>query len=123
MWSLPYSSKPSRGSHNQQNTNTHRENWQVLKPAETVKMVKQRNKSQMKEQENSTERGINEMELSKLLEVQFRVMIMRKLNSMSKDIETMKTNQLEMKNHQAKIKNILERITNRLRKLRIRSAN
>nr|KAF6460557.1 hypothetical protein HJG59_011470 [Molossus molossus] len=84
-------------------------------------MVKQRNKSQMKEQENSTEEGLNEMELNKLSKVVFRVMIMRTLNTMNKHIETMKINQLETKNHQveinndiAEIKNALERVTHRL---------
>nr|KAF6480877.1 hypothetical protein HJG59_010671 [Molossus molossus] len=95
--------------------------WQAPKPTEIVKMVKQRNKSQMKEQENSIEDEINEMQLSKLSEVEFRAMILRKLNSMSKDInttskdiETLKTNQVEMKNDIAEIKNTLEGLTSRV---------
>nr|KAF6469743.1 hypothetical protein HJG59_011119 [Molossus molossus] len=68
------------------------------------------------------------MQLSKLTELEFRAMILRKLNSMckdistmNKDIETLKINQLEIKNHQeeiendiAEIKNTLEGLNNRV---------
>nr|KAF6453010.1 hypothetical protein HJG59_008281 [Molossus molossus] len=61
------------------------------------------------------------MQLSKLSEVEFRAMILRKLNSMSKDIstmskdiETLKINQVEMKNDIAEIKNTLEGLTSRV---------
>nr|KAF6489932.1 hypothetical protein HJG59_010326 [Molossus molossus] len=84
-------------------------------------MVKQRNNSQMKEQESSTKDDIHEMQLSKLSEVEFRAMILRKLNSMckdinimSKDIETLKFNQLEIKNHQEEMKNDIAEIKNTL---------
>ena len=44
----------------------------------------------MKEQENSPEEELNEMEASNLSNREFRVMIIRTFNSMKKDIETVK---------------------------------
>ena len=48
-------------------------------------MVRQRNRPQVKEQENSPE-ALDEMEASNLSERVFRVMIIRILNSVKKDI-------------------------------------
>ena len=44
----------------------------------------------MKEQENSPEKGLDEMEANNLSDIEFRVMIIRILNSMKKDIEIIK---------------------------------
>ena len=55
-------------------------------------MGRQRNRPQMKEQENSPEE-LDEMEASNLSDREFRVMIIRVLNSMKKDIETIKKDQ------------------------------
>ena len=44
----------------------------------------------MKEQENSPEEELNEMEASNLSDIEFKVMIKKMLNSMKKDIETIK---------------------------------
>ena len=44
----------------------------------------------MKEQENSPEQELNEMETNNLSDIKFKVMIMRMLNSMKNDIETIK---------------------------------
>ena len=57
-------------------------------------MGRQRNRPQMKERENSPEE-LDEMEASNLLDGEFRVRIIRTLNSMKKDIETIKTDQSE----------------------------
>ena len=58
-------------------------------------MVRQRNMLQMKGQEKSPEKELNEMEASNLSDIEFKVMIIRMLkelsenyNSMKKDIET-----------------------------------
>ena len=51
----------------------------------------------MKEQENFAEE-LDEMEASNSSDREFRVMIIRILNSMKKDIETIKKYQSEMKN-------------------------
>ena len=52
-------------------------------------MGRQRNRYQMKEQENSSEK-LNEMNTSDLSHREFKVMIIRMLNSMKKHIETIK---------------------------------
>nr|KAF6489855.1 hypothetical protein HJG59_010257 [Molossus molossus] len=92
-----------------------------------AKMVRNRNKSQMKEQETSTEDEINEVQLSKLTELEFRAMMLWKLNSMckdmsnmSKDIEMLKINQLEMKNQQEEMKNDISEMKNTLEGLKSR---
>ena len=54
-------------------------------------MGRQRNRPQMKERENSPEEELDEMEASNVSDREFRVMIIRILNSMKKDIETIKT--------------------------------
>ena len=51
---------------------------------EAAKMGRQRNRSQMKEQENSTEDDLDEMEANNLTHREFRIMIIRILNSMKK---------------------------------------
>ena len=53
-------------------------------------MGRQRNRPQMKIQENSPEEEANEMEASNLSDIEFRLMIIRILNSMKKGIETIK---------------------------------
>ena len=53
-------------------------------------MRRQRSRPQMKEQENSPEKGLDEMEANNLSDIEFRVMIIRILNSMKKDIEIIK---------------------------------
>lgn len=65
----------------------------------------------MKEQENFPEEDINEMEIKKnLSETDFRIMMVKVLNSMRKDIVTMKKEQCKIKNDIAQIQNILEGI-------------
>ena len=69
-------------------------------------MGRQRNIPQMKEQENSPEE-LNEMEASNLSDIEFRVMIIRILNNMKKDEETIKKDELEIKNAIFEINNTL----------------
>ena len=52
-------------------------------------MGRQRNRLQMKEQENSPGK-LDKMEASNISDREFRVMIIRILNSKKKDIETIK---------------------------------
>lgn len=63
-----------------------------------------RNWPQMKEEEESPEKGLSGMKTSNLSETKYKVMGFRMLNSMQKNIETMKNNQPEMKKDIAKIK-------------------
>ena len=67
----------------------------------------------MNEQENSPEE-LDEMKASNLLDREFRVMIIRILNSMKQDIETIKKNQSDIKIEISEMNNILEGINNRL---------
>ena len=67
----------------------------------------------MKEQENSPEE-LDEMEASNVSDKEFRVMIIRILNSMKKCIETIKKNHSEIKNEISEINNTLEGINSRL---------
>ena len=53
-------------------------------------MGRQRNRPQMKEQESSPEEELNKMDVSNLSDIEFKVMIIRTLNSMKKDIEMIK---------------------------------
>ena len=68
----------------------------------------------MKEQENSPKEELDEMEASNLSDREFRVMVIRILKSMKKDIETIKKNELEIKKAVFEINNPLEGINSRL---------
>ena len=65
-------------------------------------MGRQRNRPQKKEHENSPEEEQDEMEVSNLSDREFRVMIIRVLNSMKKDRETIKKDQSKIKNEYLK---------------------
>ena len=54
------------------------------------------------------------MDISNLLNVEFKVMFIRMLNSMKKDIEPIKRNQLEIKNATSEINDTLQGINSRL---------
>ena len=69
--------------------------------------------TQMKEQENSLEE-LNERQASNVSNIEFRVMIIRILNCVKKDTQTMKYGHLEMKNAVSQINNTLEGINSRL---------
>ena len=47
-------------------------------------MGRQRNRPQMKEEENSPEEELNEMEASNISDIELKVMIIKMLNSMKK---------------------------------------
>ena len=49
----------------------------------------------MKEQENFPKKQIDEMEVSNVLDVEFKIMVIRMLNNMKKDIGTIKKDQSE----------------------------
>ena len=68
----------------------------------------------MKEQENSPEEELDEMEARNLSDKEFRLMIIRTLNSMKKDIEAIKKDQSQIKNVLSEINNTLEGINSRL---------
>ena len=88
-------------------------------------MKRQRNNAQMKEQTRNTEIQINEEEIGKLPEKEFRIMIVKVIKnlenkmekmqeSMNKDLEELKNKHTEKNNTIAEIKNILEGINSRI---------
>ena len=68
----------------------------------------------MKEQENSPEEELDEMEASNLSDREFSIMTIRIFNTMKKDIETIKKDQSEIKNAIYEINNTQEGINSRL---------
>ena len=87
-------------------------------------MKKQRNTAQMKEKTRNTEVQINEEEIDKLTEKEFRIMIakmiknlekMKKMQeSINKDLEELNNKHTETNNTITKIKNTLEGINSRI---------
>ena len=89
-------------------------------------MKRQRNTTQMKEQTRNTEVQINEEEIGKLHEKEFRIMIVKMIlknlenkmetmqESINKDLEELKNKHTETNNTVAEIKNTLEGINSRI---------
>ena len=81
---------PSHGS--KQLYITHRN-----KHREAAKMRRQRNMAQMKEQIKTPEKEINEMEISNLLDTEFKTPFIRMLKELSEDHSSIKKIQSETK--------------------------
>ena len=91
-------------------------------------MIKrQRNTKQMKEQTRNTEVQINEEEIGKLTEKEFRIMIVKMIKnlekvmekmqeSINKDLKELKSKHTERNNIITEIKNTLEGISSRISK-------
>ena len=88
-------------------------------------MKKQRNTTQMKEQTRNTEVQMNEEEIGKLPEKEFRIMIVKMIKNLenrmekmqesnNKDLEELKNKHTETNNTIAEIKNTLEGINSRI---------
>ena len=88
-------------------------------------MKRQRNNTQMKEQTRNTEVEINEEEIGKLPEKEFRIMIVKMIEnlenkmdkiqeSINKDLEELKNKHTETNNTITEIKNTLEGINSRI---------
>ena len=88
-------------------------------------MNRQRNTTQMKEQTRNTEVQINEEEIGKIPEKEFRIMIVKMIKnleskmekmqeSINKDLEELKKIHAETNNTVTEIKNILEGINSRI---------
>ena len=88
-------------------------------------MKRQRNTTQMKEQIGNTEVQINEEEIGKLPEKEFRIMIVKMIKnlknkmekiqeSINKDLEYLKNKHTEANNTITEIKNTLEGINSRI---------
>ena len=68
------------------------------KHREAAKMGRQRNRPEMKEQKKSLEKELKKMEDGNLSNTESKVMLIRMLKIMKKNIETIKNDQSEMKN-------------------------
>ena len=88
-------------------------------------MKRQRNTAQMKGQTRNTEVQINEEEIGKLLEKEFRTMIVKMIKnienkmekmqeSINKDLEELKNKHTETDNKITEIKNTVEGINGRI---------
>ena len=88
-------------------------------------MKRQRNTTQMKEQARNTEVQINEEEIGKLSETEFRIVIVKMIKnlenrmdkmqeSINKDLEELKNKHTETNNTITEIKNTLEGINSRI---------
>ena len=88
-------------------------------------MKKQRNTTQMKEKTRNTEVQINENKAGKLLEKEFRIMIVKMIKnienkmekmqeSINKDLEELKNKHTETNTTITEIRNILEGINSRI---------
>ena len=88
-------------------------------------MKRQRNTTQMKEQTRNTEVQINEEEIGKLPEKEFRIMIIKMIKnldnkmekmqeSINKDLEELKNRNTEINNTITEIKTTLEGINSRI---------
>ena len=88
-------------------------------------MKRQRNTTQMKEQTRNTKVQINEEEIGKLPEKEFRIMIVKMIKklenkmkkmqeSINRDLEELKNKNTETNNTMTEIKNTLERINSKI---------
>ena len=78
-------------------------------------MKRQRNTTQMKEQTRSTEVQINEEEIGKLPEKEFRIMIVKMIKNLENKMEKMQeSNNKEFKNKHTEINNTITEIKNTL---------
>ena len=88
-------------------------------------MKRQRNTMQMKEQTRNTQVQINEEEIGKLPKKEFRIMIVKMIQSLknrkekmqesiNKDLEELKNKHTETYNTITEIKNTLERVNSRI---------
>ena len=78
------------------------------KHREAVKIRRQRNMAQMKEQIKSPEKGLNKMEISNLSDAEIKTLVIRMLKELSEDLSSIKKVQLEMKDTLIEIKHNLQ---------------
>ena len=97
-------------------------------------MKRQRNTTQMNEQTRNTEVKINEEEIGKLPEKEFRIIIAKMIKnlenkmekmqkSINKDLEELKNKHTEINNTITEIKNTIEGISSRISKQKNKSVS
>ena len=67
-------------------------------------MGRQRNNSQMKEKEETSERMLNEIEASQLSDTEFKAMVIRKLTELTENYEKLQGNYNELTENYIKMK-------------------
>ena len=77
-------------------------------------MKTQRNMAQMKEKIKTLEKEVNKMEISNLLDAEFKTLVIRMLKEPSEDCNSIKKFQSETKDTLMKIKNNLQGINSRV---------
>ena len=76
-------------------------------------MKRQRNMSQMKQQNKTSEKELNKMETSNLLDAEFKTMVIRIFNEFSETTNSVKKDQSEMKDTLTGMKNNSQKINSR----------
>ena len=82
-------------------------------------MRRQRNMAQMNEQNKTPEKELNKLETGKLLDAEFKTLIIKMLKELSEGLNNIKKIQSEMKYTLIKIKNNLQGINSRLYEAKI----
>ena len=77
--------------------------------------------AQMKEQSKTSEKELNEMEISNLSDAEFKTLFIRMLKELSEDLSSMKKTQSETKDTLIEIKTMYKETTVEWMKLRIKS--
>ena len=77
-------------------------------------MRRQRNMVQMKEQNRIPEKELNEMQISNLLDAEFKTLVIRMLKELSVDLSSIKKIQSETKDSLIEVKNNLQGNNNRV---------
>ena len=75
-------------------------------------MRRQRNISQMKEQDKSPEKELNKMETSNLLDAEFKTLVIRMLNELSENFNGIKKDMKTVKNNQSEMQDMLTEMNN-----------
>ena len=71
--------------------------------------MRQRNMAQMKEQIKTPEKELNKMKISNLTDAQFKTLVIRMLEELSEDLNSIKKIQSETKDTLIEVKNNLQR--------------
>ena len=79
-------------------------------------MGRQRNNPQMKLKEEASERMLNEIEASQLSDIEFKAMVIRKLNDLTENYQKLQGNYNELTANYIKMKKEIETITRAKRK-------
>ena len=81
---------------------------------EAAEMWRQRHRFQMKKQEKTPEKELNEMEASKLKDTEYQPMVIRMLKELCENFNSMKKGTETIKKNLSKIKGILTEMKNNL---------